>query len=181
VLRWRTAPVYRAIHPDPGVVNHGGHCQSLLRLTNFTRQLPLVHAKCEVHNGTKIKCTPFFTKLPKGPVPHCLPGCLWRNKRGLSNAISHVSLPRSHLLGACGGSSFNQDVAVTDAPKKNSRIGGLVAGVLWRSKTAVYSRLDSAAGRGRCPRSTGNFQCRRLGDGCLLAAAWSCGQKAQKS
>jgi hypothetical protein len=65
VLRWRTAPVYRAIHPDPGVVNHGGHCQSLLPLTNFTRQLPLVHAKCEVHNGTKIKCTPFFNQITK--------------------------------------------------------------------------------------------------------------------
>lgn len=74
MLRWRTAPVYRAIHPDPGVVNHGGHCQSLLPLTNFTRQLPLVHAKCEVHNGTKIKCTPFF--LPNYQKVQCHIACL---------------------------------------------------------------------------------------------------------
>ena len=42
---------YGAVHP--GIVGRGGHCQSLLPLTNSTRQLPLVQAKCAVHNGTK--------------------------------------------------------------------------------------------------------------------------------
>jgi len=45
---------------------------------------------------------------------------------------------------------FNQDVAVIDA-QKHARTEGLMTGVLWRSKTAVYSRLDSAAGRCPCP------------------------------
>lgn len=82
VLQWRTALVYRArhaTHPDPGVAKNAGHCrQSLLPLTNFTRQLLLAMPSVKSTTAQKIKRPP-LPKLPKGPAPHiALPGCFWR-------------------------------------------------------------------------------------------------------
>jgi len=112
--------------------------------------------------------------LPNYQKVQCYIACLAAS--GKIREAFLMPFPMSLFLG-----HIYQDVAVIDAQKKEARIGGLVAGVLWQSKTAVYSRLDSAAGPCPYPRSTGDFQCRRLRDGCLLAAAWNCGQKAQRS
>jgi len=42
---------YGAVHP--GIVGRGGHCQSLLPLTNSTRQLPLVQANLGLFGWSK--------------------------------------------------------------------------------------------------------------------------------